>query len=68
MNCPVRNGLGITEIHLKMQVETSKAQELSNSLEGFNQEVNTHLNFYIKMYLNIFLLLNLSLLQVSISE
>jgi hypothetical protein len=51
MNFPFRNSLGITEIHLKMQVETSKAQELSNSLEGYNQEVNTHLNFYIKMYL-----------------
>lgn len=48
MNCPVRNGLGITEIHLKMKVETSQAQELSNSLEGFNQEVKTHLHFYIK--------------------
>ena len=68
MNCPVRNGLGITEIHLKMQVETSKAQELSNSLEGFNQEVNTHLNFYIKTYLNIFLLLNLSCSETPIFQ
>lgn len=38
MNCPFRNGLGITEIHLKVQIETSQAQELSDSLEGFNKK------------------------------